>query len=265
MLLQVAVDRGGYSGVPVLFGAELSLEAGEVLCLLGHNGAGKTTLLKAVMGLLPVRQGSVRLNGEELTDLAPHEVPKRGLGYVPQGRRLWGDMSVAENLEIGLMARGGGRASRERALDLFPVLRERLRQRAGTLSGGEQQMLALARALCLEPSVLLLDEPTEGLMPAAVQAMRDAVGLLKRQGVATLLAESRAEAVTGAVDRVLFMENGRTRETVPAASLADEAGLVRRYVGGVGRLTPALGGGAGSNCRSCRHKPLRLPPPLWGG
>jgi branched-chain amino acid transport system ATP-binding protein len=230
-LLELRDVRGGYAGVPVLFHAELTLRRNEVLCLLGRNGAGKTTLLKAIMGLLPERLGSIRLEGRELAGLPAHEVPRAGIGYVPQGRRLWGELTVAENLEVGLMARHKGRETRERALDLFPVLRERLGQRAGTLSGGEQQMLALSRALCLEPSVLLLDEPTEGLMPSAVAAMREAVAVLKGRGVSTLLVESRAYAVTGDVDRVLFMANGRTREAVDATRLNEVLPLVRKYVG----------------------------------
>src|SRR4029079_5521627 len=122
----------------------------EVLCLFGRNGAGKTTTLKAIMGLLPSSAGSIKLDGQELVGLPPHEVPQAGVAYVPQGRRLFAEMSVAENIEIGLMARGKGKAVRDAVLDLFPILRDRLSQRSGTLSGGEQQMLAMARALCLE-------------------------------------------------------------------------------------------------------------------
>src|SRR6187549_3374159 len=173
--------------VQVLHGLSLELRKGEVLCILGRNGAGKTTLLKAIMGLLPARSGSIRLAGRELTGLSPHEVPKAGIAYVPQGRRLFAEMSVAENIEIGLMARGKGAATRDAVLDLFPVLRQRLGQRSGTLSGGEQQMLAMARALCLEPEVLLLDEPTEGLMPSMIARIRETVAALKARGVSTIL------------------------------------------------------------------------------
>src|SRR5690606_8960290 len=148
----------GYGRVQVLHALSLELREGEVLCLLGRNGAGKTTALKIIMGLVPASAGSIRLGGIELTALPAHEVPKAGVAYVPQGRRLFAELSVAENLEIGLSARRKGEAVREAVLDLFPILRERYRQRSGTLSGGEQQMLAMARALCLEPQVLLLDE-----------------------------------------------------------------------------------------------------------
>ena len=220
-----------YGDVQVLHGVNLAVAEAEVLCLLGRNGAGKTTLLKAIMGLAPARAGSIRLEGEELTALPAHEVPKAGVGYVPQGRRLFGELTVAENLEIGLMARGSGASVREHVLELFPVLRERLRQRSGTLSGGEQQMLAMARALCLEPKVLLLDEPTEGLMPSMIARIRETVLELKARGVATVLVEQRVDAVLPVADRVAFIENGRNRETVSVEALRAEPEMVKRYVG----------------------------------
>ena len=220
-----------YGEVQVLHGISLALRRGEVLCVLGRNGAGKTTLLKAIMGLVPARAGSVRLGERELTALPPHEVPKAGVAYVPQGRRLFAEMTVAENIEIGLMARGKGVMVREAVLDLFPVLRERLGQRSGTLSGGEQQMLAMARALCLEPEVLLLDEPTEGLMPAMIAKIRDTVAALRGRGVSTILVEQRVDAVLPVADRVLFVENGRSRETVDVETLRADPQLVHRYVG----------------------------------
>jgi branched-chain amino acid transport system ATP-binding protein len=217
--------------VQVLFGLGLSLRDGEVLCLLGRNGAGKTTTLKAIMGLVPARAGSIRLGTIELTSLPAHEVPKAGVAYVPQGRRLFAEMTVAENIEIGLMARGKGAETRERVLELFPLLRDRLRQRSGTLSGGEQQMLAMARALCLEPKVLLLDEPTEGLMPSMIARIRDTVAALRGHGVSTILVEQRVDAVLSLADRVGFVENGRVREIVDVETVRADHALVRRYVG----------------------------------
>ena len=220
-----------YGEVQVLHSIALELRRGEVLCLLGRNGAGKTTLLKAIMGLVPARAGSILLDRKELTQLPPHEVPKAGIAYVPQGRRLFSDLTVAENIEIGLMARKKGNQTREKVLDLFPVLRERFQQRSGTLSGGEQQMLAMARALCLEPDVLLLDEPTEGLMPSMIARIRDAIGGLRGQGVSTILVEQRVDAVLPVADRVAFIENGRNRETVDVEILRNDPALVHRYVG----------------------------------
>jgi branched-chain amino acid transport system ATP-binding protein len=220
-----------YGEVQVLYGLDLVLRRGEVLCLLGRNGAGKTTTLKAIMGLVPAAGGSIRLEGRELAGLPAHQVPKAGVAYVPQGRRLFAEMTVAENIEIGLMARGKGRAVRESVLDLFPLLRQRWKQRSGTLSGGEQQMLAMARALCLEPKVLLLDEPTEGLMPSMIARIRETVAKLRGMGVSTILVEQRVDAVLPVADRVAFIENGRNRETVPAETLRADPSAVKRYVG----------------------------------
>ncbi|WP_181182743.1 ABC transporter ATP-binding protein [Mesorhizobium sp. B3-1-9] len=220
-----------YGEVQVLYGLDLVLNKGEVLCLFGRNGAGKTTTLKAIMGLAPAAGGSIKLDGKELTGLAAHDVPKAGVAYVPQGRRLFAEMTVAENIEIGLMARGKDKQTRESVLDLFPLLRERLRQRSGTLSGGEQQMLAMARALCLEPQVLLLDEPTEGLMPSMIAKIRETVAKLRELGVSTILVEQRVDAVLSVADRVAFIENGRNRETVDVETLRDDPSAVRRYVG----------------------------------
>ena len=229
----LALDNisAGYGEALVLRDFSLIVRKGEILCLFGRNGAGKTTTLRTILGLLPLAGGAVRLDGEELSWLPAHEIPKHGIGSVPQGRRLFTEMTVSENLEIGLMARGGGKESRERVLELFPRLRERLSQRAETLSGGEQQMLATARALCLRPKVLLLDEPTEGLQPSMIAAIRDVVQKMRDEGVAILLVEQRLDAVLSLADRVAFIENGRNGATLPAEHLRRDHELVMRYVG----------------------------------
>ncbi|MCC0044864.1 MAG: ABC transporter ATP-binding protein [Brucellaceae bacterium] len=221
----------GYGEVQVLRGMSLTLRRGEVLCMLGLNGAGKTTTLKTIMGLVRTSAGSIRLGDRELAGLPAHEVPRAGVAYVPQGRRLFSELTVAENIEIGLMTRNHGEATRESVLELFPVLRERLKQRSGTLSGGEQQMLAMARALCVEPEVLLLDEPTEGLMPSMIARIRDTVAMLRERGVSTVLVEQRVDAVLPVADRVAFIENGRNRETLDVEKLRENPELVRHYVG----------------------------------
>jgi len=230
-MLEVSDIDCFYGKVQVLHGLSLEARAGEVLCLLGRNGAGKTTTLKAIMGLVAPRAGTVLLNGEVISGVPAYRVPRRGVGYVPQGRRLFAELTVAENLEIGLMTRDKGAAVRDRVLDIFPRLRQRLRQPAGTLSGGEQQMLALARALCLEPAVLLLDEPTEGLQPSMIGQIREVIASMKQTGVATLLVEQRVDAVLAIADRVAFIENGRNRRTVAAAELRDDPALLHAYVG----------------------------------
>ncbi len=230
-MLRLEGISGGYGPVRVLHELSLEVRAGEVLCVMGRNGAGKTTMLKAVMGLLPLTGGRIVLDGEEISALAAHEVPKRGIGYVPQGRRLFTELTVAENIEIGLMTRGRGRATRDKVLEMFPRLQERLKQRAETLSGGEQQMLATARALCLEPRVLLLDEPTEGLQPSMIRMIRDTVAAMRAEGVAIVLVEQRVEAVLSLADRVAFIENGRGREAVTPAELRADPTLLHKYVG----------------------------------
>ncbi len=221
----------GYGGALVLRDLGFRAAAGEVTCIMGRNGVGKTTLMRAIMGLVRVQKGSIRLDRLELANLPAHEVPRHGIGYVPQGRRLFGPLTVAENLEIGLMTRTKGPEVRERVLNLFPRLRERLSQVSSTLSGGEQQMLAIARALCLEPKVLLLDEPTEGLQPSMIAAIREVVVGLKASGVAVVLVEQRVDAVLGMADRVAFMDHGTVAATRARADLAPDAPEFRQFVG----------------------------------
>jgi branched-chain amino acid transport system ATP-binding protein len=221
----------GYGAAQVLREVSLEVAAGEIHCLMGRNGAGKTTLVKTVAGLLRPWSGGITVDGAPLASLPPHRVAQAGVGYIPQGRRLFGELTVAENLRIGLMARSSDAAVRDRVLALFPRLRERLDQRAATLSGGEQQMLATARALCTEPKVLLLDEPTEGLQPSMIAAIREVVLGLRGEGVAVLLVEQRLEAVLAMADRVSFLETGVLGETLDAASLRGRPEVARRYLG----------------------------------
>ncbi len=230
-MLDVQGIDSGYGNVQVLKDLSLRVQAGEILCLLGRNGAGKTTILKTIMGLVRAQKGNIQLEGKDLHLLPAYEVPRRGIGYIPQGRRLFTEMTVAENLQIGLMTRNQGPEVLEEVLDMFPRLRERLDQRAETLSGGEQQMLATARALCLKPKLLLLDEPTEGLQPSMISLIRNAVLALKQQNVAIILVEQRVEAVLEIADRVVFVENGRSAlETTPEALQTDKE-LLHRYIG----------------------------------
>ena len=230
-MLELESVSAGYGPVQVLHGVSFEVHPGEVLCLLGRNGAGKSTTLKAIMGLLPLMAGRVLLNADDISVLPAEETPKRGIGYIPQGRRLFSELTVAENIEIGLMTRRKGQETREKVLSLFPRLRERLDQRAETLSGGEQQMLATARALALEPSVLLLDEPTEGLQPSMIKLIHDSVTAMRDYGVAVVLVEQRIDTVLMIADRVAFLENGRSREIVDIAAVKDDPSLFKRYLG----------------------------------
>lgn len=230
MLRLDGIDAG-YGEVQVLRGLTLDVSAGEVLCVMGRNGAGKSTMLKTIMGQVRASTGTIELAGDRIDGLAAHDVPRRGIGYVPQGRRLFGDLTVAENIEIGLMTRKRGPKVRDRVLDLFPRLRERMGQVSRTLSGGEQQMLAIARALCLEPKVLLLDEPTEGLQPSMIALIRDTVLALKKTGVATILVEQRVDAALSVADRIAFMVGGSVAETVAAKGVHPDAEEFITYVG----------------------------------
>ena len=221
----------GYGNAQVLNNISFDVNPGEIVCLLGRNGAGKTTCMKTIMGLIRANAGSVELNGETISSLPAHEVPKHGIGYIPQGRRLFAELTVAENLEIGLMVRKQENNIRDQVLSMFPRLRERLDQRAETLSGGEQQMLATGRALCINPSVLLLDEPTEGLQPSMIEQIRKAVTALRENGVAILLVEQRVDAVLSIADRVVFLENGRNHLPITTAHLAAQPELLEQFIG----------------------------------
>lgn len=231
MALEVQGLTAGYGPVTVLRGVDFRAEPGQITCLMGRNGVGKSTFLKTLMGLLQATAGTITLDGAPLHGLPAHEVPKRGLAYVPQGRRLFGPLTVAENLAVGGLVRGNGAARLEQVLTLFPRLRDRLGQVSGTLSGGEQQMLAIARALCLDPRVLLLDEPTEGLQPSIIALIQEAILTLKAEGVAVVLVEQRVDAVLKLADRVSFMVAGQVAESMPVKDLSADAEVFRTYVG----------------------------------
>jgi branched-chain amino acid transport system ATP-binding protein len=220
-----------YGQSQALRGFSITVSPGEVLCLLGRNGAGKTTALKSIMGIVPPRRGRIVLGGTDLTGLAPNRIPMAGLGYVPQGRRLFSELTVRENLEIGLMTRKSGPHALERALSYFPALRERFSQRSGTLSGGEQTMLAMARALCIEPTILMLDEPTEGLMPSMIATIRDVVIRLRDEGVGVLLVEQRIDAVLPVANRIAFMDHGEIKAELGIEAVRADPAILKTYLG----------------------------------
>lgn len=232
-MLRVEGLEAGYGTVRVLHGVRLEVAPSSVTCLMGRNGAGKTTLLRAIMGLVPARAGRITADGRSLESAPVWQRPAAGLAYVPQGRRLFAGLSVAENIEIGLRARARPAAERaalrQRLLARFPRLGERLGQAAETLSGGEQQMLAIARALAVEPRYILLDEPSEGLQPSMVALVENVVREMASEGIGVLLVEQRAAAVSRLADRVQFIENGRTPEPVAAAAVTPDH--LHRYLG----------------------------------
>jgi branched-chain amino acid transport system ATP-binding protein len=210
-MLDVAALGAGYGRAQVLFGVSLQVAQGEVVALLGRNGAGKSTTLKAVMGLLRPAAGEVRFDGRRIDPLESHEIARLGLGYVPEERRIFTDLTVAENLAVGRQPPRPGVAgwSDERLLALFPALGAMLARRAGTLSGGEQQMLSIARTLAGNPRAILLDEPSEGLAPVVIDQVARSILELKAAGVAVLLAEQSRAFARRVADRSYTLEKGR--------------------------------------------------------
>ncbi len=232
-MLLVSNIHAAYGSAPVLTGVDLALQEGEVLGLLGRNGVGKSTLMRVLIGLLRPTRGSVALDGTGLTGLSPHRIARHGVGFVPQGRGIFAKLTVRENLLVGTRARAGREQAAkvpEEIFEYFPILRERLEQPGGTLSGGQQQMLAIARALCGRPRVLLLDEPSEGIQPNIVQE----IGRLIRQIVentatAVLLVEQNLDLTLQLARRVLVMEKGRIVHEGGPEDLRDET-MLRRYL-----------------------------------
>jgi len=230
-MLSVADVHVAYGKTPALMGPSLVVGAGEIVSIIGRNGVGKTTLLKTIIGLLRVTSGAISLDGEDLTQLPAHERARRGLGYVPQGRMIFADLTVEENLLVGVdLNRANGRALLEEVLAEFPRLRERYRQRGDTLSGGEQQMLALGRALVGGPKVLLLDEPSEGIQPSIVQEIEVKIGSISRaRGLAIVLVEQNIEFAAALARRIYVMEKGRIAREISPGNVMDED-IVRDYL-----------------------------------
>jgi len=209
-MLEVEGIHTFYGLSHVLFGVSLKVEPGEVVCLLGRNGAGKSTTLKSIMGLTPPRQGTIRFKGEDITGKQPYVLARKGIGYVPEDRRIFADLTVGENLEIAARkAPGDGGWDKERVYELFPALKEIESRKGGCLSGGEQKMLAIARALMGNPELLLLDEPTEGLAPTLVRALEEQIRKLKKAGLTVLLAEQNVRSALRLSDRGYIIDKGQ--------------------------------------------------------
>ena len=233
-LLEVEGLRAGYGGGAVLHGVDLTVEAGAAVALLGRNGAGKSTLVHAVMGMLRPTAGSVRLDGRELAGAPADVVARAGVAIVPQGRRVFGDLTVESNLRIASRKAGrgaGGPWTAERVMALLPQLAERRRHRADQLSGGEQQMLAIGRALLLNPRLLLLDEPSEGLAPAIVERVTALIGDLRRDGLTVVLVEQDLRAAFAVADEVAVMQKGQIVHRAPTLAFRSDAPLAHRLLG----------------------------------
>ena len=234
-LLRVAGIEAGYGKVPILHGVTIEVQPGEIVSLIGPNGAGKSTVLKVIMGILTPARGEVRFAGEEITGLRTDLVVRRGIGYVPQGRIVFRRMTVVENLEMGAYTvadKTRVRRTMEQVFALFPRLAERRRQAAGTMSGGEQQMLAMGRALMAEPRVVLMDEPSLGLAPRFVELVFAKIQELKAAGVTLLLVEQNAVKSLAVSDRGYVLELGRNRFTGTGPDLLADERVRRLYLGG---------------------------------
>ncbi len=232
-LLDVQGLRAGYGRAEVLRGVDLSVGAGEIVALLGSNGAGKSTLNNTLCGVLPTWAGRVQFDGHDITGMKAREVVRAGLIQVPEGRRIFPNMSVLENLELGSFARGKPRraTNRDKVFGIFPRLAERRAQLAGSLSGGEQQMLAIGRGLMAEPRLLILDEPSLGLSPLLVEELFGLIQGLHCDGLAVLLVEQNVGQSLEIADRAYVLENGSVKFTGPPAELLASDQLKRAYLG----------------------------------
>jgi branched-chain amino acid transport system ATP-binding protein len=229
-LLALRGVNAWYGSAQVVHDATLSVDGGEVVALIGRNGAGKTSLLRAVMGLIPRVTGDIELDGSSIGRLPAYVRARRGLGYVPEDRRIFTDLTVRENLEIALRPQPGG-FDVPQLLRIFPNLAEMLERPASQMSGGEQQMLAVARTLAANPRIVLLDEPSEGIAPLVVARMKDAVRAMRERGVATLLSEQNLPFVAGLADRAVLIEQGHVVGAVAREAIGAESVAVRDVLG----------------------------------
>ena len=230
-MLEVRSLASGYQKIPIILGVSFEVAAGEFVGILGHNGMGKTTLLKTVVGQLPATAGSIRFAGAEIARAPAHRRARLGLGYVPQGRQIFPGLSVLDNMRMGAASAGLGDDVLDDVLSAFPRLKPILSRAGGVLSGGEQQILALARCLCGHPKLILLDEPTEGIQPSIIEEIIEILLELKsRSGLTIVLVEQNLEFIRRLSDRVLIIQKGRITGEVPPDHLHDDA-LVAEFVG----------------------------------
>lgn len=233
-LLEVTDIEVAYGDVRALWGVSIHVDAGSVVAIVGANGAGKTTLLKAISGLIPAKRGEIRLSGTSLLGRLPEDIARMGIAHVPEGRGLFRQMTVLENLELGAFqpkARPNMKRALEKAYDLFPRLKERTGQKAGSLSGGEQQMLAIARATMSEPSLLILDEPSIGLSPLVVQQMFQLIEALHKQGVTILLVEQNIHQALKIADYAFVLKTGELAMQGTGAELIADPEVQKAYMG----------------------------------
>jgi branched-chain amino acid transport system ATP-binding protein len=230
-MLEVEEIHTFYGLSHILFGVSLSIESGKVVCLLGRNGAGKSTTLKSIMGLTPPKQGSIRFKEEEIAGKQPYMLVRKGIGYVPDERRIFADLTVEDNLEIAERKVEGGEGwDKERVYELFPTLKGIASRMGGCLSGGEQKMLAIGRALMCNPELLLLDEPTEGLAPVMVKVLEDRLGTLKQTGLTVLLAEQNVKTTLRLSDHGYIIDDGKIRYHGTVDELKENEEVRKKYL-----------------------------------
>lgn len=230
MMLSVENLNVYYGESHILQGVDLTVSEGEIVCVIGRNGMGKTTLMRGIMQLTPPKSGKIEFLGEDLTRLQPYDVALSGIAYVPQGRQIFPDLTVAENLRLGALSTGGKAELPPMVFNIFPVLKERLQQKGGTLSGGEQQMLAIARALVAKPKLVLLDEPSEGLQPSLMKALVKIVNDINRDlGVSFLVVEQRLDIAFGMASRGYVMEKGQMVQAGTISQLSKES-VIKKYL-----------------------------------
>ncbi|HSH41355.1 MAG TPA: ABC transporter ATP-binding protein [Arenicellales bacterium] len=234
-MLKVSGIASQYGAIKAIFDVSLTVGSGELVAMVGANGAGKTTLLRAISGVQPVCAGSIQFDGRDVTRLAPHRIVAGGIGHVPEGRQVFAPMSVQDNLRLGAFGRRRDRAAvdadLERIYEMFPILGQRRSQPAGTLSGGEQQMLAIGRSLLGKPRLLLLDEPSMGLAPLLVEEIFRVIAELNSEGVTVLLVEQNARAALRIADRGYVLETGKVVMSAPARELLEDESVRKAYLG----------------------------------
>jgi branched-chain amino acid transport system ATP-binding protein len=232
MLLELADVHTYYGEAHILQGVSIGLKEGEVVTLIGRNGAGKTTTLRSIMGIAPPRRGRIRLRGRDVTRLPTHAIVRQGIAWVPEERRVIPNLTVLENLRLGMLGAGGdGERRLEEALEYFPRLRERIDHRGQLLSGGEQQMLAIARGLVARPALMLVDEPTEGLAPMLVQSLTHILGEINRRGTTILLVEQTLDVALALSHRLYVMDQGRVQFEGTPEALRAEPTIQQRFLG----------------------------------
>jgi branched-chain amino acid transport system ATP-binding protein len=232
-LLELEDVHTFYGNIEALKGVSITVEEGEIVTLIGSNGAGKSTTLRSISGLTPPRQGSVRFDGEEISDTAPQDIVRLGISQSPEGRHCFQRMTVSENLDLGAFLRRDAAIAedRDRVFELFPRLKERERQKAGTMSGGEQQMLAIGRALMAQPKLLLLDEPSMGIAPILVERIYETIAEINRQGTTILLVEQNANFALGVSKRAYVLETGQIALSDRSDALRDNPEVQKAYLG----------------------------------